>query len=74
MLISIYGTDINGDIFIGAEFAKYNKRVIMIIPINFCSADINSDIFICAKLREIKYNYVATFSPKPTIVATKVSL
>ena len=46
----------------------------MIIPINLCNADINSDIFICAKLREIKYNYVATFSPKPTIVATKVSL
>lgn len=46
----------------------------MIIPINLCSADINSDIFICAKLREIKYNYVATFSPKPTIVIAKASL
>ena len=46
----------------------------MIIPINLCGADIKSDIFICAKLREIKYNYVATFSPKPTLVTTKVSL
>lgn len=46
----------------------------MITPINLCGADINSDIFICAKLREIKYNCVATFSPKPTIVIAKVSL
>ena len=64
------------EIFSSAQNLQNITKLIitMIIPINLCSADINSDIFICAKLREIKYNYVATFSPKPTIVIAKASL